>query len=96
MEEKQKETEIKEETQTWSSETQIIQTEQVTEEKWIYKNKEKTEENKYIEIFYQDNDWTYYVNQKNFIDTVILIIFILFFVFSFISLSINFFKLWRD
>lgn len=60
-----------------------------------YKEKTLDEKNHYVEILYQDNDWTYYINQKNFIDSIILIIFILFFTFTLVSLSINFFNLWR-
>lgn len=49
----------------------------------------------YVEIAYQDNDWTYYINQKALIDTFILFAFIIFIVFTFVSLTIKFFSLWK-
>lgn len=50
----------------------------------------------YVNIVYQDKEWNYYINQKNFIDTIILTVFIFFFIFSFISLTIKFFNLWKN
>lgn len=49
----------------------------------------------YSEILYLNPDWTYYLHHKNFIDTIILFWFMIFFMFTFISLSIKTFNLWR-
>lgn len=49
----------------------------------------------YSEILYLNPDWTYYLNNKNFIDTVMVFWILVFFIFTFISLSIKTFNLWR-
>lgn len=49
----------------------------------------------YVEILYLNPDGTYYLNNKNFIDVVIVFWILVFFMFTFISLTIKTFNLWR-
>lgn len=49
----------------------------------------------YLEIWYQDNDGTYYINTNTLVNVFIIFVFIIFFVFSFFSLSIKTFNKWR-
>ena len=52
--------------------------------------------NSYVEIVYQSNDWTFFINHKNFVDMLILMAFTFFFIFTLIHLSIKLFLAWKN
>lgn len=49
----------------------------------------------YIEVWYQDNDWTYYINKQSITDLFILFFFIALVLFTLFSLTIKTFNKWK-
>lgn len=49
----------------------------------------------YIEVWYQDNDWTYYLNKQSITDLFILFFFIALVLFTLFSLTIKTFNKWK-
>ena len=69
---------------TWNLDINIIQQ---------YTNKSYTWT--YIELWYQHNDWTYYIHKENLIDLFIVFFLVLLCLFTFFALTIKSFKLWK-
>jgi hypothetical protein len=79
------------ETQSWSEIIILTNSWIYTEYTWTW----RTETGSYFEIWYQNNDWTYYLHTENVIQLFLVFIFVVLVLFTFFSLTIKFFNKWR-